>query len=78
MKIKYLKVKNWLLLSLASLLGINTGCTKEYGCPEDEYHNVDTTVNVSFEGARFSGGDGNWFRGTATKEITVTLNKQSE
>ncbi len=78
MKIKYLKVKNWLLLSLASLLGINTGCTKEYGCPEDEYHNVDTTVNVSFEGARFSGGDGNWFEGTATKEITVTLNKQSE
>lgn len=78
MKIKYLKVKNWLLLSLASLLGINTGCTKEYGCPEDEYHNVDTTVNVSFEGARFSGGDGNWFEGTSTKEITVTLNKQSE
>ena len=154
MKIKYLKVKNWLLLSLASLLGISTGCStgcggEEYGCPEADYrvkgtvvdeqgapvegigvmkryeahenrvtqysyadttdaegrfdvkqssspgysyipvefHDTDsnqhglyadTTVNVSFEGARFSGGDGNWFEGTATKEITVTLNKQSE
>lgn len=78
MKIKYLKVKNWLLVSLASLLGISTSCAKEYGCPEEEYRYVDTTVNVSFEGARFSGGDGDWFDGTATKEITVTLNKQSE
>lgn len=145
MKIKYLKVKNWLLVSLASLLGISTGCGgEEYGCPEADYrvkgtvvdeqgapvegigvmkryeahvnsyadttdaegrfdvkqshspvysyipvefHDTDsnqhglyadTTVNVSFEGARFSGGDGNWFEGTATKEITVTLNKQSE
>ena len=47
MKIKYLKVKNWLLLSLASLLGINISCTmkEEYGCPEADYRVKGTVVD---------------------------------
>lgn len=46
MKIKYLKLKNWLLAALGGLLGINlAGCddsnvpmSNEYGCPEATYH----------------------------------------
>ena len=47
MKIKYLKLKNWLIVSLAGLLGINLGCSKvdEYGCPEATYHVKGTVVN---------------------------------
>ena len=38
MKIKYLKLKNWLLVSLAGLLGVNmSSCGLEYGCPEAKY-----------------------------------------
>ena len=42
MRIKYLKLKNWLLVAMSSLLGINLGCEKkifglEYGCPEAKY-----------------------------------------
>ena len=38
MKIRYLKLKHWLLVSLGGLLGISmTGCL-EYGCPEASYH----------------------------------------
>ena len=40
MKIKYLKLKNWLLVSLAGLLGINLSCVggEEYGCPEARFN----------------------------------------
>ena len=41
MKIKYLKLKHWLLVSLGGLLGLSaTGCIPgcEYGCPEADYH----------------------------------------
>ena len=42
MKIKYLKLKNWLLVSMATLLGLNTACdlstTEEYGCPYADFH----------------------------------------
>ena len=44
MKIKYLKLKNWLLVALGGLLGVNlVGCDKglipaaEYGCPMSNY-----------------------------------------
>ena len=49
MKIKYLRLKNWLLISLGSLLGIQVGCSKistaEYGCPERYYRAKGTVVN---------------------------------
>ncbi len=42
MKIKYLKLKNWLLVSMATLLGLNTACegstADEYGCPFSDFH----------------------------------------
>lgn len=42
MKIRYLKFKNWLLVSLASLLGINVSCDlvamEEYGCPMADFN----------------------------------------
>ena len=38
MKIKYLKLKNWFLVSLAGLMGVNmSSCGLEYGCPEANY-----------------------------------------
>lgn len=57
MKIKYLKLRNWLLVSLGGLLGINlTGCEKfsfpfacEYGCPEGTYHVKGTVTNEKGE-----------------------------
>lgn len=41
MKIKYLKLKNWMLMSLAGVLGITVSCGDEpdmYGTPEGTYH----------------------------------------
>ena len=51
MKIKYLKLKNWLLVSLAGLLGINISCdtAEEYGCPEASYRVKGTVVNEEGE-----------------------------
>ena len=53
MKIKYLKLKNWLLVTLGGLLGINlVGCEKifntacEYGTPEATYHVLGTVTNA--------------------------------
>lgn len=53
MKIKYLKLKNWLLVTIGGLLGINlVGCEKifntacEYGTPEATYHVVGTVTNA--------------------------------
>lgn len=42
MKIRYLKLKNWLYITLAGLLGVNLSCTEdpmacEYGTPEATY-----------------------------------------
>lgn len=37
MKIKYLKLKHWLLASLAGALGLTSSCGVEYGCPEAIY-----------------------------------------
>lgn len=52
MKVKYLKLKNWLLVSLGGLLGFGlAGCEKiiepacEYGCPEATYHVKGTVTN---------------------------------
>ncbi len=46
MKIKYLKLKNWLLVTVAGLLGMQQGCTfEEYGCPEADYRVKGTVVN---------------------------------
>lgn len=48
MKIKYLKLKNWLLITLGGLLGISmTGCNTscEYGTPEACYHVKGTVTN---------------------------------
>ena len=152
MKIKYLKLKNWLLVSLGGLLGLPVGCTlpMEYGCPEatyrvkgivtdeqgnpvagigvmksgyydDDLHRAieyykdttgvdgmfevstidspnidnlkvaffdidgeqngsyrDTVVSVSFVGAQFTGGDGNWYEGQATQTVNVTLQRADE
>ena len=41
MKIRYLRLKHWLLATLGGLLGLTvTGCIPgcEYGCPEATYH----------------------------------------
>ena len=52
MKIKYLKLKNWLLVSLGGLLGVSlSGCDDnpiacEYGCPEG-FYSVKGTVTDS-------------------------------
>jgi putative lipoprotein (rSAM/lipoprotein system) len=47
MKIEYLKLKKWLLVSLGGLLGINmVACGgEEYGCPEGTYHVRGTVTN---------------------------------
>ena len=52
MKIKYLKLKHWLLVSLGGLLGFSfAGCddfpygTEKYGCPEATYHVKGTVTN---------------------------------
>lgn len=44
------------------------------GSQHGQYH--DTTVKVSFNGAEFTGGDGNWYEGEATREINVTLQRE--
>ena len=48
MKIKFLKAKHWLLLSLASLLGIALGCEQPdmYGTPEGPYNDTLATKNT--------------------------------
>ena len=40
MKIRFIKMKHWLLISLGGLLGLNVGCDSklEYGCPQGIYH----------------------------------------
>ena len=42
MKIKYLKLKNWLLVTLGGLPGLPVGCTlpMEYGSPEATYPTI--------------------------------------
>ena len=49
MKIRYLKLKNWLIAAMSGLLGLNLGCDKffveEYGCPEATYHLKGTVTN---------------------------------
>ena len=48
MKIKYLKLKNWFLVTLGGLLGLTvSGCYYpcEYGCPEGTYHVKGTVTN---------------------------------
>lgn len=52
MKIKYLKLKNWLLVTLGGLLGLSmTGCgvSCEYGCPEGTYYVKGTVTNSKGE-----------------------------
>ena len=55
MRIKYLKLKNWLLVTLGGLLGVSlAGCESdpiacEYGCPEGTYHVKGTVVNSKGE-----------------------------
>ena len=48
MKIKYLKLKNWLIVALGGLLGIPMACEKEgemYGTPQAHYHVKGTVTN---------------------------------
>ena len=58
MKIKYLKLKHWLLVSICGLLGITTGCSDDkddgeivsmYGCPEGTYHVSGTVTDEKGE-----------------------------
>ena len=52
MKIKFLKFKNWLLLSMASIFGLQVSCVEPepdppedlYGCPEVEYDEKDCVI----------------------------------
>ena len=54
MKIKFLKFKNWLLLSFASVFGLQVACVGPepdpepledlYGCPEVEYDEKDSVI----------------------------------
>ena len=141
MRIKYLKAKHWLLMSLGGLLGLQTSCM--YGTPEAFYHikgavvnpegepvegirvavgdtsnpyypsdytdaegrfhlshdignstdldvkvsfyDVDSTENghynditvpVHFSKSDFHGGDGDWYDGTAERELSVTLSRK--
>lgn len=46
MKIRLLKVKHWLLISIMGLLGL-TSCEKQkdmYGCPESSYNDSSAIV----------------------------------
>ena len=36
MKVKYLKLRRWLITGLLGLLGIGVSSCEKYGCPEDE------------------------------------------
>ncbi|MBP5515582.1 MAG: hypothetical protein J6X86_01410 [Bacteroidales bacterium] len=47
MKIRYLKLKNWLLISLAGVLGINLSCSGgvEYGCPKADFKVNDSVTD---------------------------------
>ena len=56
MKIRYLKLKSWLLVTLGGLLGVNlAGCEKifntacEYGCPVGTFHVRGTVTNSKGE-----------------------------
>lgn len=61
MKIKYLKLKNWLLVSLAGMLGINmSSCGLEYGCPEANYTVKGKVTNPSGEPIPGIKVTGNW------------------
>ncbi|MBR6844818.1 MAG: hypothetical protein IKM79_06965 [Bacteroidales bacterium] len=35
MKLRFLKAKHWLLLTLLGWMGVAVSCTEKYGCPED-------------------------------------------
>ena len=37
MKIRFLKAKHWLLITLLGIMGVASSCTKMYDCPEDEF-----------------------------------------
>lgn len=58
MKIKYYKLRHWLLAAAAGLLGLNVGCIGvEYGCPEADYEvkgRVTTQDDVPIEGIEAS------------------------
>lgn len=75
MKIKYLKFKNWLIISLAGLLGINLSCVgrEEYGTPEAEF-NVKGKVSDS-EGNPISGikVEMGWTAGTTDTDGKYSL-----
>lgn len=58
MKIKCLKLKNWLMMAIGGLLGINFSCNKspvasEYGCPRARYTVKGQVANT--EGAAIGG-----------------------
>ncbi len=61
MKIKYYKLRHWLLATAAGLLGVNVSCERatlcEYGSPEADYEvkgRVTTQSDVPIEGIEVS------------------------
>lgn len=59
MKIKYFRLRNWLLATAAGLFGLNAGCDApvEYGCPTADYEvkgRVTTQDDVPIEGIAVS------------------------
>ena len=76
MKIKYLKLQNWLIVAMSSLLGINLGCERifvaEYGCPEATY---DVKGTVTDEEGQPIAGIGVWKTRDWSDENSETYGK---
>lgn len=45
MRIRYLKLRSWLLAALAGVMGISFSNCEKYGCPEADYHVKGTVTN---------------------------------
>lgn len=75
MKIKYLKLRHWLIAAFAGLLGIPVACEHdplalEYGCPMATYHVKGTVTND--KGQPIPGiGVVRWDMGTPSEEDDV-------
>ena len=79
MKIKYLKLKHWMLITLGGLLGFNMAscdieAAEEYGCPMADYHVKGTVTNA--EGQPIQGLAGGLGEETTDSQgkYSVTIN----